>query len=130
MEIIAWNEVDSSTLAKRVDLFFEHRGAQRHAEDKLNRLCFIIDTIGDLCTMALGDDAVGGDDKDINNDSASKVSHSAADLVAKVEELTTTLASQDELLRLVAHEMKDFKSKNESTLRELDSTRISIVVSN
>jgi hypothetical protein len=32
---------------------------KRHAEDKLNDLCFITDTIGGLCTMALGEDAVG-----------------------------------------------------------------------
>jgi hypothetical protein len=33
---------------------------ERWVEDKLNGLCFIADTIGGLCTRALGDDAVGG----------------------------------------------------------------------
>jgi hypothetical protein len=33
----------------------------RWVEDKLNGLCFLVDTAGGLCTMALGDDAVGGD---------------------------------------------------------------------
>ena len=35
---------------------------ERHIEHKLNGLCFITNTVGGLCTMALGDDAVGGDD--------------------------------------------------------------------
>jgi hypothetical protein len=34
---------------------------ERHVEDKLNGMCFIVDTVGGLCTMALGDDVVGGD---------------------------------------------------------------------
>jgi hypothetical protein len=38
------------------------------------------------------------------------------------------LASRDKLLRLVACERKEFKSKYESKLRELESARASIVV--
>jgi hypothetical protein len=66
---------------------------ERRIEDKLNRLCFITDTIGGLCTITLGDDGVGGDNQDISNDFTSEVSHFANDLVAEVEELTTALAS-------------------------------------
>jgi hypothetical protein len=79
--------------------------------------------------MALGDDAVDGDGKDHNDDSTSKVSYSADDLAVEVEELMTALASQDKLLRLVARERKDFKSKYESMFRELEYARVSIVVS-
>jgi hypothetical protein len=79
--------------------------------------------------MALGDDAVGDDVKDLGNNSTSKVSHSTDDLTAAVEELKATLDSQDKLLRLASHERKDFKNKYESTLRELESTKASIVVS-
>jgi hypothetical protein len=43
--------------------------------------------------------------------------------------LNVVLANQDKLLRLAAHEKKDFKFKYESTLRELESTRASVVVS-
>jgi hypothetical protein len=53
----------------------------------MNGLYFLVDTAGGLCTMALGDDAMGSDD------SASEVSHSADDLTTEVEELTATLAS-------------------------------------
>jgi hypothetical protein len=50
--------------------------------------------------MALGEDAVViGDDKDIDDDTTSEVLPSADDLVAKIEELNPTLASQDKLLR-------------------------------
>jgi hypothetical protein len=102
---------------------------ERHVEDKLNDLCFIVDTTGGLCTMELGEDTVSAsDNKDIGNDSASDVSHSTDDLAAEVEELTTTLANQDKLLRLAAHDRKDFKFKYESTLRELESARASVVV--
>jgi hypothetical protein len=72
---------------------------------------------------------VGGDGQDLNDDSASKVSHSIDDLVAEVEELNVALANQDKLLRLAACERKGFKRKYESTLRELESTRASVVVS-
>jgi hypothetical protein len=100
----------------------------RWDEDKLNGLCFIIDTIGSLCTMALGDDAVGSNGQDIGDISTSAVSHSADDLVAEVEELTTILASQDKLLRLAARERKYFKFKYESTLREPKFSRASVAV--
>jgi hypothetical protein len=66
---------------------------ERHVEDKINKLCFIADTVEGLCTLALGDDAGGGDNKDIDDDYASKVSHSTNDLAAKVEELTIVLAN-------------------------------------
>jgi hypothetical protein len=42
--------------------------------------------------MALGEDVVGGDDKDIGKDSTSKVSNFTDDLVTKVEELMAALA--------------------------------------
>jgi hypothetical protein len=64
-------------------------------EDKLNGLCFLVDTAGGLCTMALGEDEVGGNDKDIDDDSTSEVSRSADDLVTEVDERTTTLAFWD-----------------------------------
>jgi hypothetical protein len=43
--------------------------------------------------MALVDDVVGGDNKDIGDDSTSEVLPSVDDLTAEVDELTTTLAS-------------------------------------
>jgi hypothetical protein len=46
---------------------------ERRVGDKLNRLCFLADTIGDLYTMALGNDQVGGDDQYIGYDSAFEV---------------------------------------------------------
>jgi hypothetical protein len=60
----------------------------RRVEDKLNRLCFIAYTTGGLCTMALGNEAVGGNDQDIGNCSASEVSHSTDDLIAEINVLT------------------------------------------
>jgi hypothetical protein len=79
--------------------------------------------------MTLGEDAMGDNIKDIGDDSTSKVSHSADDLAAEVEELMNVLASQDKLLRLAAHERKDFKSKYDNMLREFESARASVVVS-
>ena len=79
--------------------------------------------------MALGDDVMGGNNQDIGDDYASEVSRSADDLDAEVEEVTSTLASQDKMHRLAAHEKKDFKFKYKSTLRELESARASVVVS-
>jgi hypothetical protein len=73
---------------------------ERRVEDKLNGLCFITDTAGGFCTMALGEDAVGTtDDKDICDDTTSEVLPFADDLVAEIEELNAALASQDKLLR-------------------------------
>jgi hypothetical protein len=43
--------------------------------------------------------------------------------------MTNVVASQDKLLRLVAHERKEYKCKDEATLRELESARASVVVS-
>jgi hypothetical protein len=48
---------------------------ERQIEDKLNGPCFLADTAGGLCTMALAEDVVGGNNKDISDDFASKVSH-------------------------------------------------------
>jgi hypothetical protein len=78
--------------------------------------------------MALGEDVVGDDDKDHGDDSTSEVSLSTDDLSAEVDELTATLAGQDKLLRLAARERKEYKCKYESTLREHESARDSIVV--
>ena len=80
--------------------------------------------------MALGEDAVGtSDDKDIGDDTTSEVLPSADDLTAEIEELNAALASQDKLLRQAARERREFRSKYESTLRELESARASVVVS-
>jgi hypothetical protein len=46
-----------------------------------------------------------------------------------VEELTVALASQDKILRLAARERKEFKFKYDIMLRELESDRGSVVVS-
>ena len=65
---------------------------ERRVEDKLNGLCFIADTTGGFCTMALGEDAVGtSDDKDIGDDTTSEVLPSADDLAAEIEELNSAL---------------------------------------
>jgi hypothetical protein len=53
--------------------------------------------------------------------------HSTDDLVDEVEEPTAALANLAKLLRLVARERKDFISKYESTLRELESARASVM---
>jgi chromosome segregation ATPase len=80
--------------------------------------------------MALGEDAVGtSDDKDIGDDTTSEVLPSADDLAADIEELNAALASQDKLLRQAAREWREFRSKYESTLRELESARASVEVS-
>jgi hypothetical protein len=85
----------------------------------LNGIFFLANTAGGLYTIALGDDAVGGDNQDIDDASTTEVSHSADDLAAEVEKLMATLASMDKLHRLAARERKDFKLKYDSTLREL-----------
>jgi hypothetical protein len=103
---------------------------ERRVEDKLNGLCSIPDSAGGFCTMALGEDVVGtGDDKDIGDDTTSEVLPSANDLVAEIEVLNAVLPSQDKLLRQAARERREFRSKFENTLRELESTRASVVVS-
>jgi hypothetical protein len=80
--------------------------------------------------MALGEDAVStSDDKDIGDDTTSEVLPSVDDLAAKIEELNAALASQDMLLRQAAHERREFRSMYESTLRELESARASVEVS-
>jgi hypothetical protein len=75
---------------------------KKQVNDKLNMLCFITNTVGGLCTMALGDDVVVGDGQDIDNNFEYEVSHSADDLPTEIEELTTVLASQDKLIKLAA----------------------------
>jgi hypothetical protein len=50
------------------------------------------------------------------------------DLLAEIEELNVALASQDRLLRKAAHERREFRSKYESMLKELESARASVVV--
>jgi hypothetical protein len=102
---------------------------KRCVKDKLNGLCFITDITGGLCTMALDDNAVGGDGKDIDGNSASEVSHFTDDLTADIEKLNVALGNQDRLLRLAARERKEFKSKYGNTLRELESTRSLVVMS-
>jgi hypothetical protein len=80
---------------------------ERRVEDKLNKLCFIADTAGGFCTMALGEDAVStSDDKDISDDTTSEALPSTDDLVAEIEELKASLASQDKLLRQAAFERR------------------------
>jgi hypothetical protein len=98
---------------------------ERRVEYKLNELCFITDTAGVFCTMALGEDAVS-----IGDDTTSEVLPFADDLAAEIEELNAALASQDKFLRQAARERREFGSKYESTLRELESARASVVVSN
>jgi uncharacterized protein YPO0396 len=80
--------------------------------------------------MALGDDAMDSDGQDIDNDTTSEVLPSADDLATEVEELNAALASQDNLLRQAARERREFRSKYESTLRELQSwcpTRLNVM---
>eukprot|EP00267_Zea_mays_P054411 XP_020407646.1 uncharacterized protein LOC109945719 [Zea mays] len=100
---------------------------ERRVEDKLNELCFIANTAGGFCTMALGEDAVGtSDDKDIIDDTTSEVLPFADDLATEIEDLNAALASQDKLHRQAARERREFRSKYESTLRELESARASV----
>jgi hypothetical protein len=53
-------------------------------EDKLNELCFFIDTTRGLYTMALGENLVGGDDFTI------EVSLFIDDLTAEIDELMSS----------------------------------------
>jgi hypothetical protein len=49
-------------------------------------LCFIADTVGGFCTMALGENAVGtSDDKDIGDVTTSEVLPSVDDLATEIE---------------------------------------------
>jgi hypothetical protein len=96
----------------------------------MNRLYFLADTVGSLFIMALGENTVGSDDKYISDDSTSEVSLSDDDLTIEVDELMAASASQDKSLRLASCERKEFKSKYESMLRELESSRATVVVSN
>jgi hypothetical protein len=103
---------------------------ERRVEDKLNGLCFIADTARGFCTMALGEDAVGtSDDKDIGDDTTSEVLPFADDLTIEIEELNAALASQDKLLRQATRETREFRSKYKRTLREPESARASVEVS-
>jgi hypothetical protein len=103
---------------------------ERRVEDKLNGLCFLTNTVGGLYTMEHGEDMVRNGNKDISDDSIREVSLSADDLIAtEVEELATTLASLDKFLMFAGHERKDYKRKYESMLRELESARASVMVS-
>jgi hypothetical protein len=80
--------------------------------------------------MELGEDAVGtSDDKDIVDDTTSKVLPFADDLVVEIEELNVALDNQDKLLRQAACERREFRSMYESTLRKLESARASVEVS-
>jgi hypothetical protein len=45
---------------------------ERWVKDRLNRLCFLVDTTRGLCTMALGDDVVGSNNKDASDGSISE----------------------------------------------------------
>jgi hypothetical protein len=92
---------------------------ERCIEEKLNELCFIADTVGGLNTMALGEDEVGRNNKDIGDDSTSEVSHSTDDLITEVEELMTALASQDKLLILATLRGKFSNSSMRACLRSL-----------
>jgi hypothetical protein len=82
-----------------------------------------------LYTIALGEDVEGDNDKDIDDDSTLEVSLFADDFTTKIYELTTTLVGKDKLVRLAAHERKEYKHKYEAMLRELEPTRASMVVS-
>jgi hypothetical protein len=66
--------------------------------------------------MVHGNDAVGGDGKDISDNSASEVSYSVDDLTCEVEEPMTAFARQDKLLTLTSLEWKDFKRKYRARL--------------
>jgi hypothetical protein len=65
----------------------------RWVEDKLNGMFLFDDTIGGLCTMALGEYMVGVSDKDNDDDSTSKVSLFANDLTIEEDDLMSSLAS-------------------------------------
>jgi hypothetical protein len=62
---------------------------KRHVEDKLSELCFFANVVGGLYILALGEDVVSDDDKDINNGSTSVLSLSTNNLFAEVDELMT-----------------------------------------
>jgi chromosome segregation ATPase len=80
--------------------------------------------------MALGEDVVDtNDNKDIGDDTTFEVLPAADDLAVEIEELNAALASQDKLPRQASRERREFRSKYESMLRELESARASVEVS-
>lgn len=101
---------------------------ERAVEDKLNIVCFFVDTIRCLYTMALGEKVVSDNDKDNDKDSTSNVSHSTDELVTEVDELAVALASPDKLIRLAMCERKDYNNKYEAALKELEFARASVVL--
>jgi hypothetical protein len=89
------------------------------SQGQAERTLLPCDTKGGPCTLVLGDDAVDGDGQDIDDDITSKVLPSTDDLATEVEELNATLESLDNLLKQAACERREFRSKYQSTLREL-----------
>jgi hypothetical protein len=79
--------------------------------------------------MAFGEDAVSNNSNNIGDDSKSEVSLSTDELTTEVDELMATLASQDKLVRLVECERIEYKCKYKFTLKELESARASILLS-
>lgn len=75
--------------------------------------------------MVLGEDMMSDDDKENSDNTTSEASFFADELAAEVKELMTALASQDKLLRFVACERKEYKSKYEAMLKELEPARAS-----
>lgn len=73
---------------------------------------------------------MGGDGKDIGDDSTTEVLVSTNDLTADVDEPTIALANLNKLLRLATLEGREYKCKYEATPKQLDSIGASMVVSN
>ncbi|MGZ7907529.1 hypothetical protein, partial [Haemophilus sp. SZY H53] len=104
---------------------------KKRIEDKLNGLCFFADDEG-FCTMALGKEVDGELEdtprNDDDDDDTSQVSQTPDELSAEVEKLTAALLSQDKLLRRAARERKEFRQKWEDTVKELESVKSTVVV--
>ena len=82
--------------------------------------------------MALGKE-VDGELEDIprnddDDDDTSQVSQTPNELSAEVKKLTAALLSQDKLLRRAARERKEFRQKWEDTVKELESVKSTVVV--
>lgn len=80
--------------------------------------------------MAIGEDMVSSDNKDINDNSTSNVSLSTGELTTKVVELMAALANQDKFLRLATCESNDYKNKYEVMLQAIESVSTYVVLSN
>jgi len=103
--------------------------SEKKITEQLNGPCFVTDcTHGGFCTMALGNEEIGKG-KASDDECASQVSLSFDELSNEVDKLNAALTNQDKLLRLAAHERKEYMAELEVVLKELEIAKFVVVVS-